>query len=67
MFTSLGIVLMVAMMGGMFWGSRKMMGGGHQKQMEKHAQPQASAAHVPVAVSSSPVEGLEASPQRYQH
>ncbi|MEK7382121.1 MAG: hypothetical protein AAB262_02430 [Elusimicrobiota bacterium] len=58
MFTSIGIALMVVMMGGMFWGGHKMMGGGHQKHTEKHAQTQAPASHGHVAVSSSPVEGV---------
>jgi len=55
MFTGIGIVLMVVMMGGMMLGGRKMMGG-HKKP----AQTEASASQAPVAVSSSPVQGVEA-------
>ena len=66
MLTGLGIALMVAMMGGMMWGGHKMMGG-HQKQSQKHARSEASSSQVPVAVSSSPVQGVEADPGRHHH
>ena len=62
MLTGIGIALMVAMMGWMLLGSHKMMGG-HKKP----AQAEASAYQAPVAVSSSPMQGVEADPGRHQH
>jgi hypothetical protein len=56
MLTGLGIVLMIAMMGGMMLGGHKMMKGGGK-----------GAAQAPVSVSSAAAPGAEPAEEAHRH